>query len=132
MSYEIAVQTAIFQKLSGDAPLALLVEGVFDDVDQDQAFPYVTIGEDNHSEWDTNTSTGSDCSITIHAWSREPGRKETKQIQAAIYNALHRAALTYTGYRFISIDWENSQSFMDADGLTRHGVSTFRVLIERA
>jgi len=130
MSYEIAVQTAVFGALTGRAELIALVD-VYDSVPQDAAFPYVTIGEDNHNEWDTDTTIGSDCSITIHTWSRARGRKETKQIQAEIYAALHRAELTHTGYKFDSCDWESSQSFTDADGLTRHGVQTFRIILER-
>lgn len=131
MSYETAVQTAVYDALTGDAALAALVEGVFDAVPQDQSFPFVTIGEDIHNEWDTNTTLGSDCSITVHTWSRGRGRKETKEIQGAVYDALHRASLTYAGYRFVSVEFAGSQSFMDADGLTRHGIQTFRVIIER-
>lgn len=131
MSYETVVQTIVYQALTLDAEVMALVTGVFDAVPQGQAFPYVTLGEDNHNEWDTVTSLGSDASITVHTWSRERGRKETKAIQGEIYDALHRAEMTHPGYRIVSIDWEGSQSFMDADGLTRHGVQTFRILLER-
>jgi hypothetical protein len=131
MSYETAVQSAVIAALKADAPLTALVSGVFDDVPQGQTYPYVSVGEDVHNEWDTNTTIGSDCSITIHTWSQKRGRKETKAIQAAVYDVLHRAELTFSGYRIISVDFVNSQSFVDADGMTRHGVQTFRVLIER-
>lgn len=132
MSYETAAQTIVYQALTLDAGVMALVQGVFDHVPQGQAFPYITIGEDIHSEWDTNSTLGSDCSITIHTWSRARGRAEIKAIQAEIYEALHRAEMTYPGYRIVSINWEGSQSFMDADALTRHGVQTFRVLIEQS
>lgn len=132
MSFETAVQTAIYQALSGNAALAALVTGVYDNVPQGTAFPYVSIGQDVHNEWDTDTTQGSDCSITIHVWSRKRGRKEVKAIQAAIYDVLHRADLTQSGYKIDNLMWENSQSFMDADGKTRHGVQTFRMQIETA
>lgn len=130
MSFETALQTAIYVALSNDAPLSALVMGVYDDVPQSSAFPYVTIGEDVHTEWDTDTSSGSDATITIHAWSRAPGRKETKQIQGAIYDALHRSNLAVTGYATVGVDWQQSESFIDADGETRHGVQTFRVILD--
>jgi len=131
MSYELAVQTVVFEALSTDANLSAIGCAVYDSVPQDSQFPYVTIGEDIHNEWDTNTTTGSVCSISIHAWSRARGRKETKQIQGAVYDALHRAELEIPEYKIDSVEWEGSQSFVDADGLTRHGVQIFRILIER-
>ena len=131
MSFEIAIQTVIYQTLTAYAPLMAMVEGVFDDVGESQTFPYVTIGESTHAENDTVAVFGDDSTITIHVWSRYEGRSETKRIQGAIYDALHRAKPTYTGYNIMGIDWVNSQSFIDTDGETRHGVQTFRILIDK-
>lgn len=131
MSFEIAIQTVIYQTLTAHAPLMAMVEGVFDDVGESQTFPYVTIGESTHAENDTVAVFGDDSTITIHVWSRFEGRSETKRIQGAIYDALHRAKPAYTGYNIMGIDWVNSQSFIDTDGETRHGVQTFRILIDK-
>ena len=131
MSFEIAVQTAVFTKLDNDAPLKAAVTGVFDDVKQGTAFPYVVIGEDNHASVDTDDVLGNQVAIVIHTWSRSGGRKETKIIQGLIYDALHRASLIYAGFDFISITQINSESFLDADGHTRHGIQTFNLLIDK-
>lgn len=136
MAFESAIQTAVYGALNADSTLLAAVTGVYDDVPQAidpgaaANFPYITIGEDTHAEWDTDTSLGDDATITIHVWSRGRGRKETKDIQALIYGLLHRANLAVTGYNLVGVDWIQSQSFMDADGLTRHGVQTFRITIE--
>lgn len=130
MSFETALQTAIHTVLSADATLSGLVTGIYDDTPQDNAFPYVTIGEDVHIAWDTDTSLGSDASVTIHTWSRYEGRSQTKQIQGAIYDVLHRSTLAVTGYATVGVDWQQSESFVDADGETRHGVQTFRVILD--
>ncbi len=131
MSFEVAIQTVIYQTLTAHTPLMAMIEGVFDDVEESQIFPYVTIGESTHAENDTVAVFGDDSTITIHVWSRYEGRSETKRIQGAIYDALHRAKPTYTGYNIMGIDWVNSQSFIDTDGETRHGVQTFRILIDK-
>lgn len=131
MSFETAIQTVIYQTLTAHAPLMAMVEGVYDDVGEFQDYPYVTIGESIHAENDTVAVFGDDSSITIHTWSRFSGRKETKEIQGAIYDALHRAKPSYTGYNVMGIDWVSSQSFIDSDGETRHGVSIFRILIDK-
>jgi hypothetical protein len=140
LSFEIAVQTAIFNKLNAYAPLkSLLVgDGIYDFVPQkendcfewsDKQFPFVTIGEAIHTEFDTFTSLGDQVVATIHTWSRDRGRKQIKELQGHIYDALHRKELTYTGFDIISCDRQGSESFRDADGLTYHGVQTFGILI---
>jgi hypothetical protein len=131
MSFELAVQGVVYNTLFADAPLNALIQGVFDDVPQHQTFPYVSIGESTHNQDDTVGTLGDVASIIVHSWSRARGKKETKQIQGAIYDALHRKSATYTGYDIIGIDWEGSQSFTDADGLTRHGVTTFKILLQK-
>lgn len=128
MSFETVVQQTVFNKLFND-----LSYPVYDDVPQSNNssnFPYVTIGEDILTAIDTDTELMQRVSITIHVWSREPGRKECKEIQGEIYTSLNRANLTAAGYNFITITGEDSTSFYDADGFTRHGVQTFNLLIE--
>ena len=91
----------------------------------------MVIGEAIHNEWNTDTDNGNEVSVTIHTWSRHRGRKEIKAIQHAIYLALHRQSLPITGYNFISCDFQDSQTFIENDGKTRHGVQTFKVLIDQ-
>jgi len=137
LSFELAVQTSIYSALTANATLLAMVEGVYDSVPQTETFPYITIGEDAHTNWSTSNNLGHEVLATVNVWSRanlrskERGRKETKTIQGEIFNTLNRASLTYAGYHIINIEEESSDSFVDADNLTRHGVQTFRVLIDR-
>jgi hypothetical protein len=125
-SFNTVVQEVIYAKLVAD-----IAYPVYDDKPQDDsAFPYVTIGEDNYTFADTDTELMCNASITINTWSRYRGREEIKQMQDAIYNSLHRADLTATGYNFVTITQDSAISFYDADGITRHGVQTFNLLIE--
>jgi hypothetical protein len=138
LSFEIAVQVAVYDKLKESAELSALVsDRIYDhvpqkvkecDKKQDMPFPYVTIGEDIHIDWSTYEKTGDECQIAIHTWSREKGRKEVKTIQGAIRTALDRVQLQYDGVCFVAIDWRGSSSELDPDGLTYHGVSEFRIL----
>jgi len=136
MSFETVVQTAIYEKLVNNVALMAVVVNVSDNVLQGDdsgnaaLFPYVTIGEDVHTTIDTDTELMNQVSITIHTWSRHAGRSETKQIQGLIYGALHRANLSAIGYNFINIAQVNSESQLDSDGFTRHGIQTFNLLIE--
>lgn len=136
MSFATVVQTAIYDKLANDTAVTNTVTGIYDKVPQptdsgaSSDFPYITIGEDILNNADTDTELMMQVSITIHVWSRYGGRSETKQIQGLIYDSLHRANLAQSGYKFVTITQGDSQSFLDADGETYHGVQTFNLLIE--
>ena len=135
-SFETVVQQAIYTKLANDTALNAAIKGVFDDYPQltdpgdASNYPFVAIGNDNHVVIDTDTELMNRVSITIHVWSRFRGRSETKAIQGLIYNALHRANLSAIGYKFVTITQITSESDVDRDGLTRHGVQTFDLMIE--
>ena len=137
------LQQAVFDALSGDATLQSLTgqvpARVFDHVPQDLwrtpdasgGFPpYVVIGLSTARAFDSKTEDGCDQTLTIHIWSRHRGLKETKQIMAAIVEALDRQALSVSGHDLIQLRFEFSDSFLEEDGLTRHGVQRFRALNE--
>ena len=136
MSAGNAVQAAIYQALTASAPLMAIVTGVFDNVPQlderenpDASFPFVVIGDDDLNEDDTDTSRGFLVEAEVHAWSRKRGRKEIKEIQGLVYEALHRQALNVAGYHFVDCFFDESQTLLDPDGKTRHGVSIFHITI---
>lgn len=133
--FETRVQRALLERLRTDERLLSTVTGIHDDVPQDspgraEHFPYIVLGDDVISAWDTDTEVGVDASCTIHVWSRHRGRAEVKKVQGLIYDRLHRASFVADGVIFVTINHEQSQSFMDMDGLTRHGVQEFRVLAQ--
>jgi Protein of unknown function (DUF3168) len=96
-------------------------------------FPYIVIGEDTSAPFDTDDSLGSSMTITLHVWSRYHGKKEAKTILGLIYTALNRKAayLLSPGFRFIDCLSEFSEVIEEVDGVTRHGVCRYRVLIEK-
>lgn len=104
---------------------------IYDDVPQDAAFPYVTLGDDTHLAFDTDDSLGAESTIVVHVWSRYRGRKEVKEIQSLIYERLVRQFIPVQDHDLITIEFEYSDVIMDPDGMTRHGVQRFRVLTER-
>ena len=127
MSAFILVQTAIFDKLTAD-----ITTTTYDSVPQDTTgFPYITIGDDTFNEFDGDDFTGFDATLTIHTWSQTDGKTELKSLQGEIYNSLHHTNLTILGYNVITIDQVFADSFVDTDGLTRHGVQRFRILLTK-
>lgn len=128
------IQTGIYSELAGDALLMDMVTAIYDHVPQasdagdDSLFPYITIGDDDLSEWGTDQDVGFDATIRVHVWSRARGRAETKRIQGRIYEILHRGTIPLDEYHLVMLDEQLQQTFLDPDGLTYHGVQTFRGL----
>lgn len=146
MGFANAIQVSIYQALVNNAALdALLARAIgmsspaiYDKVTQpadtgnNSAFPYVTIGDDLIRQWDTDDSQGAEGEITIHAWSRKDGRREAKEVLAAVYDALARAELTVSGHEFVGIEFEQEGPVvLDPDGETYHGTAQYRIYIDR-
>ena len=137
MNFELLAQQAIYEKLLANNDIVARSIPVYDEVPEPcdsgslENFPYIVVGDDQSAAWDTDTELGADITATIHTWSRYAGKKETKELQGLVYGALNRAEFTISGYHVVMCDFLTSQSFLDADGKTRHGVQTFRFVIEK-
>ncbi len=128
------VQSALFAKLSADSNLTgLLANGtnsVLDHVLSGTLFPYVVIGETHSSPLDTSGSAGYEVVISIHTYSRGVGMNETRQIMSAIYDNLHRADFTVPNQTMVMCKLLDTETRLDVDGKTRHGVQRFQIITE--
>lgn len=125
MSAEWELQKAVFNILSTG-----LTAPVYDFVQQKSApSTYVTVGDDTLLPFNADITKGFEATLTIHAWDISNGRKDVKELQGEIYNLLDRAELVISGYNPIGIDFQFSETTLDPDGVTYHGVQRFRFLM---
>ncbi len=122
------LQQAIKEALTNDANLMSIVKGVYDHVEQDSKFPYITIGEGTAVDWDSTTFNGMEMTRTIHTWSRNYGRAETLDIHKEIYRILHKKNITINNQELVNLRFEFEETFLDPDGLTYHGVLRIRAV----
>lgn len=142
MSGSFNIQVAIYDRLANYTPLTELLAtyagapAIFDEVPQVDdpssaaTFPYVVLGHDTFSPWDTDTETGTEATVTIHTWSRTSDFNEAKRIMQQVYNALHRYDLDVIGFGSVGCDVEFEDAIRDPDGTTRHGLQRFRLVID--
>lgn len=133
-SADFAIQSAIYSALSADATLTAITSNIVDfGPSQDDAsliYPYVAIGAIVASSFDSDNKDGFDYVARLHTWSNTGSAKQTKDIQSAIYGALHRVSLTVTS-------WNNFLIYRDSSFVERsssgafHGVCEYRGLISR-
>lgn len=128
-----ALQQAFHQALVSDTGLRALLGGerVYDDVPARGEFPFVTFDQSVERDWSTGSDDGREHTITVHAWSRARGRKETQAILAAARRVLHDAPLILDGHRLINLRHEFSETRRDSDGETFHGIARFRAVTEQ-
>ena len=124
------VQKAIYTALTGNSTLMSGITGVFDSVPQDTSGTYVVIGDDTITDWDDDRSAGFDIDADIHVWSPvHRGRATVKLTLSQIYAILHRQLLTVPGADVAETYVTFQDSFLDADGVTYHGVLKVRILL---
>ena len=123
------LQTAIYQRLSSYPALAGKVTGVFDAVDEDQAFPYVTISEPSMLPFTVKQRFGEELTVVLHVWSDYAGKKEAVDIINLCTAALAEK-LTLDSFTIQKIDVDSIRVFDDADPRIRHGVLRLRYTIQ--
>lgn len=133
-----SLQQSVYQLLTSSAPLVKAVKGIYDQPPQEAlednpiaaVFPYIIVGDDKASPWDTDTEQGFEAVITLHIWTRYAGRTENKKIQNLLYNLLHRKTLPVPGYATLPSKFLGNEILLDADGLSQHGIMHFQILAD--
>ncbi|MEW2635264.1 DUF3168 domain-containing protein [Streptomyces sp. NPDC048389] len=127
-----AVQVAVHGALTGDAVLMDLITGVFDHLPEDQAYPYVVIGEATESPDNAHDRHGNQTTVTLHVWSQYRGYTQALTIAARIIQVLDHTALSIAGHRHVVTRYESSQTLTDPEppGDIRHVPMRFRIVSE--
>ncbi len=117
------LQSAVYSLLSGDSALDSLIGNnrIYDNVPQNSAYPYVVIGLESSINVGTKTLDGNIYSLDIDVWSQYRGQKEIKQVIERLYQLLNDATISVSGASSIMSYVKNTSTFVEADGITRHG-----------
>lgn len=104
---------------------------VFDDMPEQEVFPYIVMGEITARDWSDKFEPGQEVYSTIHIWSRYKGRKEADDMADGVLQALTESPLDLSpNFRAVLDEFESYDLIIDIDGITRHGILRLRYLIE--
>lgn len=123
------LQKGIYQNLTSNPSLTAKVSGVFDYVDEDQEFPYVTISEPSLLPFTTKQKFGEELSIVIHAWSTYAGKKEAIDILNLCLASLS-PRMILDGFAIRNVEVDSVRVFDDADPRIKHGVLRMKYTIQ--
>lgn len=126
-----AVQEAVYGVLTGDATLTDLIEGVFDEVPEGTAYPYVTIGEALEQPANSHDRYGRETVLTLHVWTDTRGFSKATGITSRLVSLLDHQPLTIVGHHHVATRYEFSQTLRDPEPHVRHIPIRFRVITEQ-
>lgn len=132
-SAELGLQIAIFERLSQDAGMTLLLAGegrIFDHVPENQTYPFGVYSGSPSVPWNTTTEKGVEAEVQIDFWSDEEGRSQASLLQQRTKFLLddQEAGLVVPGYNLVRLQ----QTFSDVvhEGSLFHGVQRFTAILE--
>ncbi|WP_371345276.1 DUF3168 domain-containing protein [Ancylobacter sp. IITR112] len=130
----VALRRAIHAALTTDAALtAALGAGRIHDVPPaSPAFPYVTLGEAQVTDWSTGTEAGAEHRLTLACWSREGGHGEAHALAHLVQQALHDAPLALDGHRLVNLRFTSADIRREPGGRSYRALLRFRAVTEPA
>ncbi|MFH8369197.1 DUF3168 domain-containing protein [Streptomyces sp. NPDC018031] len=125
------LQRAVHQRLTADPALMSMVSGVYDEVPETAAHPYVTFGSTTEVVDDAHNQRGLTTTLVLHIWSRYRGWREAADILAALDALLDRQPLAVTGWTDVSLAHQQHQQLRDPDPEIRHINVSYRVWLTK-
>ena len=117
---------AVWVKLNSTTGLVGLVKEILDDK---TAFPKIWIEDGGAADWSNKDDNGLEANITLHIGSRVEGTKEIRGLMDKCHAALHNQDLTLESGQSVLCQFLRHDIVFDTDGVTRHGVMRFNLLI---
>ena len=125
----LAVRDAVLAVLLADQPLADLVQGVLDYVPEDQAYPYIHLGDVVETPANSHDRFGSETLLNLSIWSKYRGFAQGLTIATRVRQALDHAPLQIEGHRWTWTRFVSLQTLTDPEppGDIRHLPIAFRI-----
>jgi len=134
MSAEAAFQDALLARLAVDAGVQAALGDparIFDGAPEGAAYPYLTVGRGVSEPRDASDADLIEHRLTLHLWTREIGRRETKDMLGVIRAATHEASFALNGgFALISCRVVYSDVFRTSDSRLAHGILRLQALIQ--
>ena len=137
MGVETVFQTALFARMTGDAPLMAVATEVVDVPTHlagstlTAVFPYIRIGALIATNMDSKTRNAWSVLVRLHTWSQAGSMIECRSVQGLIYDALQHLPLSLAGFNNYYLAREEADSDVESDTRLIHGVCDYRALISK-
>lgn len=131
-----AMQAAIHAKLVASSAIATAMGGTakaYDKAPDPRPDPFIRVGDDQAVGDSNSCADGWEFYATVHTFSADGQRPRmvAKELMNHVAIAVGNEAQlpAPTGFVVVEVELVQSRTFMEADGVTAHGVQTFRYLV---
>lgn len=134
------LQRVIYQKLTACEALTSITRkdeddlGVYDAVDENTPYPYITISEPYTSPFNTKTSNIETITFTIHTWWKDnddySGKRVVYEMLSACQQALMGRNYPIPGARVLSVTIRESRVIDDNSPGVKHGILTIQYKVQ--
>ncbi len=134
MSAEAAFQDALLAHLAADAGVQAALGDparIFDAAPEGAAYPYLSVGRGVSEPSGAGGAELITHRLTLHLWTRDTGRRETKAMLGTVRAAAHEVSLALDGgFVLISCRAVYADVFRTADNRLAHGVLRVQAVIQ--
>lgn len=134
MALSAPLQRALFERLAAAPALSDLSGRIFDDAPHRNtdpgADPYVTLGDETVSPWNTASERGAAHDAVIRVYAQQRGFLRVKEIAAGIVEALSDSPPVLTRGRIVTHEFIRAETRREEGGALRRVDLTFRFVIE--
>ena len=134
VSSALALRSAVFQRLAGDAALSALLGGprIYDEPPRAALPPYVVLAEIETRDLSGDAAPAHEHAFALEVWSRQGGLSEALKAADRVVRLVDGAALALDGFRLATLAWSATDAQRIADNDLRRAAIRFRAVTEPA
>ena len=92
-------------------------------------FPKIWIEDGGADDWSNKDDNGLEAFINLHVGSQKEGTKEIRGLMDKCHSALHNVDLVLANGQSVLCQFLRHDVVIDSDGITRHGIMRFKLLV---
>lgn len=92
-------------------------------------FPKIWIEDGGADDWSNKDDNGLEAFVNLHVGSQKEGTKEIRGLMDKCHSALHNVDLVLAHGQSVLCQFVRHDVVIDSDGITRHGIMRFKLLV---
>ena len=117
---------AVYVALDATTGLTGIISESLSNADQ---FPKIWLEDGGADDWSNKDDNGLEAFVNLHVGSQKEGTKEIRGLMDKCHSALHNVDLVLTNGQSVLCQFVRHDVVIDSDGITRHGIMRFKLLV---
>ncbi len=102
---------------------------ISESLSNDDPFPKIWLEDGGADDWSNKDDNGLEAFVNLHVGSQKEGTKEIRGLMDKCHSALHNVDLVLANGQSVLCQFLRHDVVIDSDGITRHGIMRFKLLV---